>query len=147
MDGPLCGLLAPPEAVKAGQTQSNHVKPNQNCWVVRPPPPYIGGYARRCCGCATFASYRGSALDLAGIKANQTKSNQIKLAERLACPEIGHSGARGRRNAAWSSPIKPGQTQSNCGKVSNPLLASAKNQEQRNVPFWEWRKYKSEERT
>ena len=70
-------------------------------------------------GCATFASYRCCALGLAGIKVNQTESNQIKPAGRFACPKIGHAGgARGRRNAAWSSLIKPGQSQSNRVKLS-----------------------------
>jgi hypothetical protein len=48
------------------------------------------------------------------IKANQTKSNQIKPAARLACPEIGQFDAeRGRRKAAYSKLAKPNQTGSN----------------------------------
>jgi hypothetical protein len=86
-------------------------------------------------GCATFASYRCCALGLAGIKVNQTESNQIKPAGRFACPKIGHAGgARGRRNAAWSSLIKPGQSQSNRVKASqtqlNPVKPSQPSQTQ-----------------
>jgi hypothetical protein len=59
------------------EPRSNPIKPDQSCLLVCPPPPYVGGCARSC-GCATFASFRGYALGLPGIKANQTGSNQIK---------------------------------------------------------------------
>ena len=60
------------------QDGSNQIKPNQTCLLVCAPPPYVRGYARRCCGCATFALYQGYFLGLANqggarrIKPNQT---------------------------------------------------------------------------
>jgi hypothetical protein len=74
--------------IKPDQTGSNQIKPNQTCWLVCPPSPYVGGYARRRCGCATFAAYRGYFPGLASIKANQAESNQIKPVGRVGWAEI-----------------------------------------------------------
>ena len=66
------------QAIKANQTKSNRIKPNQTCLLVCPPPPYVGGYASRCCGCATFAPCHGHSNWIEGIKTDQGESNQIK---------------------------------------------------------------------
>ena len=39
--------------------ESRRIKPNQTCWRVCPPTPYVGGYARRCCGGGTFCVLSG----------------------------------------------------------------------------------------
>jgi hypothetical protein len=74
--------------IKPDQAKSNQIKPNQTCCLVCPPSPYVGGYARRRCGCATFAAYRGYFPGLASIKANQAESNQIKPVGRVGWAEI-----------------------------------------------------------
>jgi hypothetical protein len=77
--------------VRLGQTRSNRIKPNQTGSNLLAGPLRlltVGGYARRRCGCATFAAYRGYFPGLASIKANQAESNQIKPVGRVGWAEI-----------------------------------------------------------
>jgi hypothetical protein len=83
--------------------------------------------SRSSCGCATFAHsapLRGYAFGLAGIKANQNGSNQIKpnqTKSNLHCEVQGSKlknrsrnwAGRGRRRTGEGGPVKPSQTQSN----------------------------------
>jgi hypothetical protein len=72
--------------VRLGQTRSNRIKPNQTGSNLLAGPLRlltVGGYARRRCGCATFAAYRayrGYFPGLASIEPDQVESNQIKPA-------------------------------------------------------------------
>jgi hypothetical protein len=133
-NGPLYGLLAPPEKVNSGQTQSNSIKVNQTkSNQIKPARggnwPKLDSAAPKEGGgtphgqtpskrvkpgfCSKKSSYGSTELPYR-LKSNPIKPNQTCQREKLA--EIGLGGAeRWWRNTAWSNPIKPGQTQSNLG--------------------------------
>jgi len=127
-NGPLYGLLAPPEKVNSGQTQSNSIKVNQTkSNQIKPARggnwPKLDSAAPKEGGgtphgqtpskrvkpgfCSKKSSYGSTELPYR-LKSNPIKPNQTCQREKLA--EIGLGGAeRWWRNTAWSNPIKAGQ--------------------------------------
>jgi len=85
----------------------------------------VGGASRkrrRCCGCATFARYRGYSPGLARIKPNQGESSRIKPNQTKSNLLLGWGDGSGqwtvdsgwwRKGVGEDCPVKPSQSQSN----------------------------------
>jgi hypothetical protein len=95
--------------IKPHECESSRIKPNQTCSMVCAPPPYVDGYARRSCGCATCGSYHGLVRWRCW---NQGESNQIKPARPQMDLPVAKEGAK-------CSPVKPSPTRSNPGGLGD----------------------------
>jgi hypothetical protein len=102
------------------EVNSCRIKPNQTCLLVCPPPPYVGGYARRCCGCVTFVPYHVYSRSLARTKPDQGESCRIK--PNQTCRD---GAVAGQTKSNPVKPVKPSQTTRTTTLAKKPLMIGA----------------------